>query len=198
VNADASILLSDFDITNQQIEGSWRVDTASDDDFMGFVFGYQGRGEYYLFDWKQSDQSDPLGFAERGMSVKVVSVPGGADPTGADLWPTSGSVDVTLLMHNTIQWQDLTDYNFRLNFSPGLFEIEVMEGMTTLEEWVISDSTFMSGLFGFYNYSQGNVVYSGFTQEDDPPPIVPEPATLLLLGSGLLGLGAFRKKLRKR
>src|SRR5262245_3025287 len=55
VNADASILKGGS-VANSQIQGSWRVDTSADDDFMGFVFGYQNRGQYYLFDWKQSDQ----------------------------------------------------------------------------------------------------------------------------------------------
>src|SRR4029077_2776287 len=81
VNADASILLSDFDAINTVINGQWRVNTTDDDDFMGFVFGFQGRGQFYLFDWKQADQNDgTFGFAERGMSVKAVNIPGGVDP----------------------------------------------------------------------------------------------------------------------
>ncbi len=193
VNADASILLSDFNIAGQQIEGSWRVNTSGDDDFMGFVFGYQGRGQFYLFDWKQTDQTH-LGFADAGMSVKLVNVPGNADPNGTDLWATAGTANVTLLMHNTIPYSDFTDYEFRLNFTPGLFEIEVKQGNTSLEEWLIADNSLVDGNFGFYNYSQGNVIYSGFTQDDEPPPIIPEPSTVLLLGSGLLGMIGFRKK----
>ena len=197
VNADASILLSNFDITGQEIAGSWRVNTSSDDDFMGFVFGYQDRGHYYLFDWKQLDQSDPSGLAEAGMSVKSVHKASG-DPTTADLWPTAGSANVTTLLHNDIPWVDFVDYDFRLNFTPGLFEIEVSQAGTVLQNWILADSTYMDGLFGFYNYSQGPVIYNGFTQDLDPDPIptaVPEPGTLLLIGTGLAGFArSYRRK----
>ncbi len=170
INADASIFLSDFDIASTQIEGSWRVDTSGDDDYMGFVFGYQGRGHYYLFDWKQLDQGDALGFAQHGMSVKVIEVDGGGDPTGLDLWPTSPTTgNVTVLRHNTIGWEDFVDYEFQLTFFPGQFQIEVLEGDTVLESWTVDDDTYTGGGFGFYNYSQGNVLYSGFTQRDLPP-----------------------------
>ena len=195
VNADASILLSDFDIAGQQIEGSWRVNTSSDDDFMGFVFGYQSRSQYYLFDWKQLDQTFLGDFADAGMTLKVLDIAGGADPTQDDLWPSDGNPpNVTVLRHNTIPWADFTDYNFRLNFTPGLFEIEVRgPGDVVLQNWVVADNTYTDGGFGFYNYSQGAVVYNGFTQDPDPPPIpgseIPEPGTLLLLGTGLLAVG---------
>lgn len=195
VNADASILLSNFDATNTVINGSWLVQTASDDDFMGFVFGYQGRGKYYLFDWKQSDQSDPLGFAQRGMSVKVVNIASNGDPAGADLWPTSGSAQVTSLFHNTIPWGDNTSYNFHLEFHPGQFTIEVREGSTMLLSQNFNDSTFQSGKFGFYNYSQGPVQYQGFTLDPSPP--VPEPSTFSLFATALAAGGVVSMYRRK-
>ena len=184
INADASIFLSDFNIASKSIEGSWRVDTAGDDDFMGFVFGYQGRDQYYLFDWKQTNQNH-VGFAERGMSLKVVNVPGNADPTASDLWPTAGSANVTVLRHNTVPWANFTDYNFQLDFFPGQFTIEVRQDDNVLESWVVNDSTYTDGGFGFYNYSQGDVVYQSFTQED-----IPEPTTaiIILVCCGALGL----------
>src|SRR5688572_16607658 len=164
---------------------------------MGFVFGYQNRGQYYLFDWKQSEQNDPLGFVDAGMSVKVVNN-GGSDPTGADLWPTAGSSSVSVLVHNTIPWDEFTDYTFRLNFTPGTFEIEVSEEATVLQNWIINDSTYTGGEFGFYNYSQGNVIYSGFIQRDDPPPIgnqLPDAgSTAVLLGLAALGLFGSRRQ----
>ncbi len=161
VNADASIFLSDFDLTNGQMEGTLRVDTVSDDDFIGFVFGFQDQGHFYLFDWKQFDQSG----ADMGMSVKVVS----ADTplTGADLWPTAGNAGrVTTIYHNSIPWADFTDYQFILEFHPGEFTITVKQGDTILGEPInLLDDTYTSGGFGFYNYSQGPVIYTGFSQE---------------------------------
>jgi len=167
VNSDGSIFLSDFDAAGQEIRGTWRVDTGGDDDFMGFVFGYQGRGQYYLFDWKKGSQNF-AGFAEAGMSLKIVDVPGGADPVDTDLWPTAGSANVSVPLHNTIPWVSFTDYEFVLNWVPGTIEITVLQGSTVLENWTLNDSTYTDGAFGFYNYSQDNVLYQGFTQQGVP------------------------------
>ncbi|MBL9140197.1 MAG: PEP-CTERM sorting domain-containing protein [Verrucomicrobiales bacterium] len=198
VNADASILLSDFSVSGLLINGKWRVDTTSDDDFMGFVFGYQDRGDFYLFDWKQGNQNDPLGFAEQGMSLKVVKT-GGTDPTGVDLWRSAGSSDVTVLRHNTIPWNEFTEYEFTLNFDgSGSFSITVREGATELENWVVDDSAFLGGKFGFYNYSQGDVVYSGFTTRDDPPPVKPVPESSTLVSIGALGFVILSSRIRRR
>lgn len=168
VNSDASIFLSDFNSVGQEINGTWSVETSSDDDFMGFVFGYQDRGHFYLFDWKQSSQSFSGQFAEVGMSLKAVSIPGGADPTVDDLWPSVSGPNVTVLEHNTIPWDEFIEYEFTLSFTPGTIEIEVREGMTVLESWVVSDSTFTDGEFGFYNFSQNDVLYQGFERVGVP------------------------------
>lgn len=167
VNADPSILLSDFDAASQEILGTLRVETAGDDDFIGFVFGYQDRGQFYLFDWKQSSQSF-AGFAEVGMSLKVVQMPAGQDPDDDDLWTTAGTANTTLLAHNTIPWAEFTDYEFELRFVPGTIEITVTEAGQVLEQWNVSDSTYTDGLFGFYNYSQDSVRYNSFTQQGIP------------------------------
>ena len=165
VNSDASIFLSDFDAAGQEIRGTWRVETTGDDDFMGFVFGYQGRGQYYLFDWKQTSQSFSGLFAEQGMSLKILELPAGTDPTVNDLWPSTSTANVTVALHNTIPWVDFVDYEFVLSFAAGTIEITVLEGTQVLEHWTLADSTYTSGNFGFYNYSQGEVLYQGFTQQ---------------------------------
>ena len=42
--------------------------------------------------------------------------------------------------------------------------------------------------------SQGNVLYAGFTQEDDPDPVIPEPITILATVCGLGGLGGYLRR----
>ena len=161
VNADASFLLSDFNLSNAQMEGTWRVNTGNDDDFIGFVFGYQNSQHFYLFDWKQASQNDPLGFAERGMSVKVFNAD--SPLNGFDFWPTSGNgTRVRTLFHNTVGWNDFTDYQFTLQFHPGEIKITVKQGANTLADFTVNDETYTNGRFGFYNYSQEAVRYSGF------------------------------------
>ncbi len=196
VNADASILLSDFEVTDTAIQGGWRMGSSDDDDFVGFVFGYQDRGHFYLFDWKRGTQDG----AEVGMSIKVVNLgafsdggigfDAGADagPDGgapvqlltSDLWPTAGSANVQVLrqngepLRNSVPWAYNTDYAFFLEFHPGSFRItvnrEATDGgaPTELVSWSVQDSTYQNGKFGFYNYSQGPVTYTSFTRRDTP------------------------------
>ena len=56
VNADPSFYLNNLNQTSYKMEGSWQVQSSSDDDYMGFVFGYQNSSNFYLFDWKQGTQ----------------------------------------------------------------------------------------------------------------------------------------------
>ena len=160
VNADASILLSNFSSLNDRIEGTWRVtDAGGDDDFIGFVFGYQDSQHFYLFDWKQVTQDAAL----QGMSVKVVNAP---SPVTSELWSTAGNGDrVRTIYHNSIPWAVAIDYRFELEFHAGAFTITVRQGNTVLASVALFDDTYTSGGFGFYNYSQANVRYSGFTRQ---------------------------------
>lgn len=190
INADPSILLSPFVVQNDQIQGSWRVDSSFDDDFIGFVFGYQDNQHFYLFDWKQLDQPNYGVFGERGMTLKVVSTPSAV--TAADLYATT-SVNtnrVRTLYHNTIPWVDFTDYQFDLQFQAGQFTITVSQGASVLASFTINDSTYPGGRFGFYNFSQDNVRYAGFTRQvlTPRPLITVAPASVVEGHSGTTNL----------
>ncbi|HZB47296.1 MAG TPA: putative Ig domain-containing protein, partial [Pyrinomonadaceae bacterium] len=83
--------------------------------------------------------------------------------TGSDFWPTAGNgTRVRSLYHNTVPWQSFTDYQFTLQFRPGEIKIMVRQGAAVLADITVNDATYTNGLFGFYNYSQEQVRYSGF------------------------------------
>ncbi len=160
VNARASVFLSDFGVNSEQIAGNWRVSTNEDDDFIGFVFGWQNPYQFYLFDWKENTQDGAL----RGMTVKVINLaPDGSEGKPA-LWDTYNP-GITTLFHNSIRWNSFTDYDFSLTYHPGEFTITVKQGATVLSSITLQDDTFPSGGFGFYNYSQNAVRYRDFTRE---------------------------------
>jgi hypothetical protein len=209
VNADPSFFLNNLNQTSYSIDGSWQVLTSSDDDFMGFVFGYQDSSNFYLFDWKQSEQNDVYdgSDANEGMTIKRYSGATGDGLTDLSLgafWENVNAASFTgldeILASNhggDKGWIDKRLYEFHLDFnlSPGEIHIEVVDTVTTGVLWdvTVNDSTYTAGEFGFYNFSQEDVRYAGFEQEGGI--IVPEPTTILLLGLGLAGLGFARKRL---
>ena len=82
-------------------------------------------------------------------------------------------------------------------FSTGEISIALLNGTTTLDSFTVTDSTYLAGQFGFYNYSEDSVTYSGF-QADEFQNVVPEPSTIFLFGIGLLSLAGIgrRKKIK--
>ena len=165
VNSDPSIFIGDFDSVGERISGRFSS-SDKDDDFMGFVFGFQNRREFYLFDWKRRTQNYGL----VGMSVKIVHSLESDD--GGKLWPTYGDTNVVRnIFHNSIPYLRHVEYDFELTFIPGQFTIRILEGTNVLEDVTLFDDTYTSGRFGFYNYSQDSTLYRGFArQRTDAPP----------------------------
>lgn len=199
INADPSFFLNNLNQTAFTIDGSWRVnERGGDDDYMGFVFGYQNSANFYLFDWKQGSQNYVGRTAAEGMTVKKFTGGTGnglVDLSLDELWENQvdyGDMDVLATNHGSTKgWLDQTLYDFHLDFNvvPGQFSIVVKQGATELWNTTVVDNTFTGGQFGFYNYSQQEVEYAGFQQTGGVIVTTPDGGSnLAMLSVALAGL----------
>jgi len=168
-NNRPSFFLDPNDAVNLSLEWDARVNSTDDDGF-GFVWGWQEFGNFYLFGWGNS--------VAPSMSVGK-AIGGSLDP----FFPP-GQFDPTPLATSTVHWANNTVYHFLLEFVPGQTVIEITQGSTLVESFLITDTTYSSGRFGFYTHSLGSVTFSN---------LVPEPNTALLLMGALVALGIARR-----
>ncbi|MCK4658828.1 MAG: hypothetical protein KAV82_04835, partial [Phycisphaerae bacterium] len=177
VNGEPTFFVSDFDLSGSQFQGSFLVPSGWDDDYIGFVFGFKGVGGtdvgegYYLLSWKKGNQ----GGAEAGFKlVKII----GPSPDLWDIEPTEGQI-VELAEHagsNSWGWQYGVQYEFFLTYQAnGNIRVIIHRESDGAELWntgLVSDPDPLGpGKVGFYNFSQENVTYAGFTQAELLPPI---------------------------
>ncbi|WP_349431031.1 putative Ig domain-containing protein [Methylomarinum sp. Ch1-1] len=164
INGQPSFFVGPDNQINTTITGRFRVETRSDDDFIGFVFGYQspqsGNGdnpndyEFLLFDWKRRYQSG----GQEGFSLSRVT--GG----NADLWRHTGeNLEVLASQYGSgLGWRSNTDYQYELVYSDSRIVIRI-DGETIFDV----AGSFVPGKFGFYNYSQARVRYAHFITTSD-------------------------------
>ena len=178
INGFPSVFCSDFKAFGNELAGIIAVETSSDDDFIGFVLGYETGdfdnldADYLLVDWKQNNQ----GGSRRGFAVSQITGTLG----GSEFWEhlddtiSTGSIE-ELARGATLGdtgWVNFVEYSFRFTYTPSNLQVFV-DGSLQID---ISGS-FPDGKFCFYNYSQERVRYSGITQRSLPEPEILCPSS---------------------
>jgi len=208
-----TFFISDSPFINSQFTGTIAVETAGDNDFIGFVFGYQtpftSKGDaetsfdFLLFDWKQENQGSGLSgfhlsrvigdFSDNNISH---STGGNSNPFWSHVDNNDANSSFTVLDSLTGAdqgWADNTIYNFELTFQSNLIEIVIDGGAFDAQEIFSVTGSYQAGSFGFYNFSQKEVRYAGVT-EIAAPVSVPEPSAISILALGIIALGCKRMK----
>ena len=163
------------DVINTTVCGRLKVEDRSDDDFIGFVFGYQRR-------WHGAEGEGPL----RLLPVRLEGRrPGGAregfvltrvlgelpivDDTRSPWWNHKTTPEFQVLAEDYGKgkgWRPGVDYEFELAYHEDRIRISI--NGKTIFELKSPKSPNPTGRFGFYNNSQAGVVYSGFTHQPAP------------------------------
>jgi hypothetical protein len=181
VNSDPTYYVSPNNFINGTVTGVFSVNTTADDDFIGFVFGYQSPVadlgdtpndyDFLVFDWKQEAQNYPNGTsASEGFTLSRVEASDTTNITSSDFYnhEVQPGFEVLATDYGSGKgWEDNITYNFELTYNTDRIIIEI-------DNNVIFDitGTFEPGRFGFYNLSQEQVEYGQFTSVGAPPTAV--------------------------
>ena len=167
-NGDPTFFVSPDEYIDTTIRGKLRVDDIADDDYIGFVFGYQSPlaekkhkendYDFLLFDWKRADQ----GPAKEGFSLARVrgNFDVKEDNEYAGFWDHKKRTKFAILATDYGPgkgWKAKTDHEFELNYFRDRVRI-LIDGKQIFDV----KGTFAPGRFGFYNFSQEKVRYAGF------------------------------------
>lgn len=170
INGDPTFYVSPDTFLNVRINGRIRIEDNTDNDFVGFVFGYKepdavlNQYDFFLFDWKRQNQTKGGQYlGEEGYTLSRIQ--GIVQPGVANYWPSfwdhQASATCTPIATNysfSNGWNPFTDYDFTLLYTPT--RVTIIVNNDTIFD---IPGCFEPGRFGFYNYSQPSVRYSDFS-----------------------------------
>ncbi|XP_072037690.1 cartilage oligomeric matrix protein-like isoform X2 [Amphiura filiformis] len=175
VNSDPGLAVSYQAFQGVDFEGTFFVNTETDDDYAGFVFGYQDSASFYVLMWKKQPQTyweaTPFrAVAEAGFQLKAVkSDTGPGSMMRNALWHT-GDTDrqVKLLWQdsNKAGWKSKTAYRWQVQHRPsvGMIRVKLYEAdLLRADSGYLMDTSMRGGRLGLFCFSQEKVIWARLT-----------------------------------